>query len=73
MALPPPSGARPRRYIGVFGHAVFLNAVAHALASATGAPPEVLDAMLECNLGEAEGLLVPLYGGPVIQHLKRPL
>jgi len=60
-------------YIAVFGQAVYLNAVAHAVACAAGAPTSVLEPMLDADLGEAEGLLVPLHGGPVIQHLKRPL
>ncbi len=60
-------------YVAVFGQAVYLNAIAHALACAAGAATEVLEPLLDINLGEAEGLLVPLYGGPGIQHLKRPL
>lgn len=58
-------------YLSLFGHAVFLNAVAYALAVAAGAAADGLDAMLDFDLGEAEGLLVPLFGGAP-QHLRRP-
>ena len=60
-------------YVAVFGQTVYLNAIAHALACATGATPQLLEPVLDINLGEAEGILVPLYGGPGIQHLVRPL
>ena len=32
----------------------------------------VIEPLLDFDVGEAEGILVPLYGGPGIQHLKRP-
>lgn len=59
-------------YIAAFGQPVFINATAHAVACAAGAPVDVLDAMLDIDLSEAEGMLVPLFGGPAIQHLSRP-
>merc|ERR1711924_372515 len=52
----------PNTYIGVSGHAGFLNAVAHAIATASGMEPDSLDRLLDIELGEAEGILVPLYG-----------
>jgi len=66
-------GREKATYVSVFGQAVFINAIAHAVACAAGAPGEVLDVLLDFNMGEAEGILVPLFGGPPIQHLKRPL
>jgi len=66
-------GREKATYVSIFGQAVFINAIAHAVACAAGARNETLDPVLEIDLGEAEGILVPLYGGPPIQHLKRPL
>ena len=60
-------GREQGTYIAAFGQSVFLNAVAHAVAAAAGAPTEILDKVLEIELGEAEGILVPLFGGPVVQ------
>jgi len=60
-------------YIAVFGQAVYINALAHALACATGVGADLLEPILDINLREAEALNVPLYGGPPVQHLERPL
>jgi len=63
---------RNGQYVAMFGERVYLSAIAHALGCAAGAPLPVLDAMLDINLDEAEGILVPLYGGrhgSNIQHL----
>ena len=60
-------------YVSCVGHAGFLNAVAHAVATAAGIEDGQLDEMLDIHLGEAEGILVPLYGkGKGAIHLKRP-
>ena len=60
-------------YVTVFGHSGFLHAVAYAVATAAGILPEELDRMIDINLGEAEGILIPLYGlGKAAIHLKRP-
>ena len=61
-------------YLGVFGEAVLLAAVGHALACAAGASADALEALLDFEPREAEAILVPLYpGGAGVQHLKRPL
>jgi broad specificity phosphatase PhoE len=58
-------------YIPVFGHAVFISAVAHAVACAAGSPEHSIEALLDMHVGEAEAVLVPLYGTPT-QLLRRP-
>jgi len=68
----PLQSPRGGTYIPIVGDAVFLTAVAHAVASAAGAPATTLERLLDFNLGEAEAILVPLFGGPSVQHLKRP-
>ena len=61
-------------YVPVFGHTCYLNAVAYAVATAAGMEADSLDALLEVDLGDCEGLLVPLYAmGKSAIHLKRPL
>ena len=61
-------------YVSVFGHSGFVNSVAYAVATAAGIHPESLDELLSIRLGEAEGILVPLYGQTKTAiHLKRPL
>ena len=43
------------------------------MGTAAGIKADELDAMLNITLGEAEGILVPLYGiGKAAIHLKRP-
>ena len=60
-------------YISVFGHQTYLHATAYAVGTAAGIKAEALDDLLNINLGEAEGILVPLYGiGKAAIHLKRP-
>ena len=59
----------PTRRLRLAGHTVFLNAVAYALATASGCTDEQLDALLDIELGEAEGILVPLYAGQVGQMI----
>jgi len=59
-------------YVAVFGHAVWLNAIAYALATAAGVEDDQLDFVLDLELGEAEGVLVPLFGGEV-QKMVVPL
>lgn len=56
----------------LFGHAVFLNSIAHAVAVAAGAPQEGIDLILDLDLGETEGILVPLdYStGQSVVHCK---
>ena len=67
------SNARPlARAVAVFGHAIWLNAVAYALATAAGLSDEQLDSVLDMDLHEAEAVLVPVYGGK-IQHMVVPL
>ena len=65
-------GREKGTYMAAFGHAVFLNMAAYAVAVAASASAEALEHLLDIDLGEAEGILVPLYGGAV-QHLQRPL
>ena len=67
------SGREKATYITVFGHQTLLSAVAYGVATASGMTAEKLDDMLNIQLGEAEGILVPLYGfGKAAIHLKRP-
>jgi len=59
-------------HVAVFGHAVFLNAVAHAVCVAAGAPQSALDMVMDMDLGETEGILVPLHydAGQAVEHCK---
>ena len=69
------TGSRRERdtYVGCFGQPVYLHSLAYAVAAAAGMRPAELDAMMDVELGEAEALLVPLYGlGKPVVHLKRP-
>ncbi|KAL3906888.1 MAG: hypothetical protein SGPRY_010379 [Prymnesium sp.] len=59
-------------YVACFGHAVWLNALAYAVACAADCGREHLEQLLDMQLDEAEGLLVPLYGGEV-QKMVVPL
>ena len=72
---PTADGQRERAtYVSLVGHAGFLNAVAYAVSTAAGIEGDSLEATLDIDLGEAEGILVPLYGkGKSVIHLKRPL
>ncbi|CAE8619296.1 unnamed protein product [Polarella glacialis] len=47
--------------LAVFGHAVFLNAIAHVVAEAAGGAG--LDLVLDMDLGETQGVLVSLADG----------
>lgn len=49
----------------VFGHAVFLNAIALELAQAAGCTAETADSLLDMDLGETQGILVDLATGSV--------
>eukprot|EP00418_Pyrodinium_bahamense_P081252 CAMPEP_0179072410 /NCGR_PEP_ID=MMETSP0796-20121207/32041_1 /TAXON_ID=73915 /ORGANISM="Pyrodinium bahamense, Strain pbaha01" /LENGTH=242 /DNA_ID=CAMNT_0020769571 /DNA_START=87 /DNA_END=815 /DNA_ORIENTATION=+ len=51
--------------VGIFGHAVFLNAIAFGLAVAAGALPAVQDELLDMDLGETEGIFIDLADGRV--------
>ena len=69
------AGSRRERdtYVGCFRQPVYLHSLAYAVAAAAGMRPAELDAMMDVELGEAEALLVPLYGlGKPVVHLKRP-
>ena len=76
LEKPKPDGQafEKETYISCFGHTGFLNAIAYAVATAAGMEADALDKLLEIDLGEAEGILVPLYAkGKAAIHLKRPL
>jgi len=63
-------------YIAVFGHAVWLNAIAYAIATAAGLSDEELDFLLDLELGECEAIHVPLYSsdfGGKVQKMVVPL
>jgi len=61
-------------YISVFGHSGYVDALAYAIAAASGMRAADLDKMLNLELGDAEGVLVPLYAdGRGAVHLKRPI
>ena len=67
-------GREKDTYVAVFGHAGFLHSVAYSVATAAGIDAEALERLLDIELGEAEGVLVPLYGaGKSAIHLKRPM
>lgn len=56
--------------LAVFGHAVFLNAIAYVVAhQVSNAAPADLDLILDMDLGETEGLLVNLQTGKC-DHLR---
>ena len=60
-------------YLSVFGHAGYNHATAYAVATAAGMQAAQLDEMLNLELGDAEGVLVPLYGaGKGASVYKRP-
>mmetsp|Transcript_46643 Transcript_46643/g.110563 ORF Transcript_46643/g.110563 Transcript_46643/m.110563 type:complete len:255 (+) Transcript_46643:117-881(+) len=61
----------PGSTVSLFGHAVFLNAVAMMLASkAWGASPETLETLKSLDLGEAEGIEVQREGAScVVKHI----
>ena len=61
----------PEGHVALFGHAVFLNSVAHAVATAAGCPEPSLQLILDMDLGEAQGISVPVGGGgEAVRHLK---
>lgn len=49
--------------VAIFGHAVFLNAIAFQLALAAGASAEDQDRILDMDLGETEGIYLDLACG----------
>lgn len=51
--------------VAVFGHAVFLNAIAFKVAQAAGASDEVKDILLDMDLGETQGIHIHLDGAIV--------
>jgi hypothetical protein len=71
---PPPGAKRPKEtYVSIFGHAGYVHAIGHAIAAASGMEASHLDAMIDLDLRDVDGLLVPLYGaGKTAIHLKRP-
>ena len=61
-------------YVAAFGHPGFVTSVAYAVATAAGVDGAALDTMLDLDLDDSDGILVPLYGdGKQPLHLKRPL
>eukprot|EP00929_Paragymnodinium_shiwhaense_P088457 TRINITY_DN4876_c1_g1_i1.p1 TRINITY_DN4876_c1_g1~~TRINITY_DN4876_c1_g1_i1.p1 ORF type:complete len:461 (+),score=67.37 TRINITY_DN4876_c1_g1_i1:79-1461(+) len=52
----------------VFGHAVFLNAIALEACIAVGASGDTIEALLDLDLGETQGIFVDLCTGS-LQHL----
>eukprot|EP01063_Lacrimia_lanifica_P036350 TRINITY_DN7175_c0_g8_i1.p2 TRINITY_DN7175_c0_g8~~TRINITY_DN7175_c0_g8_i1.p2 ORF type:complete len:473 (+),score=218.09 TRINITY_DN7175_c0_g8_i1:71-1420(+) len=55
-------------YVAVFGHAVFLNAIALEVLLAMSWTAETVDYLLDVDLGETEGILVDLASGKVEKH-----
>lgn len=53
--------------VAVFGHAVFLNAIAYKVAVAAGCDEEAKDALLDMDLKETQAIHVTLEGGTVAQ------
>ncbi len=54
--------------LAVFGHAVFLNAIAYKVAQAAGASEETKRALLDMDLGETQGIHISLDGGAVAKY-----
>ena len=54
--------------LAVFGHAVFLNAIAYKVAQAAGASEAMRAALLDMDLGETEGIRIDLTGGDVAKY-----
>ena len=54
--------------VSVFGHAVFLNAIAYKVAQAAGASDDAKAALLDMDLGETEGIRIDLTGGDVAKY-----
>ena len=54
--------------LAVFGHAVFLNAIAFKVAQASGASDDAKAALLDMDLGETEGIRIDLTGGDVAKY-----
>ena len=48
--------------LAVFGHAVFLNAIAYKVAQAAGASDDAKAALLDMDLGETQGIRVSMSG-----------
>lgn len=51
--------------MAVFGHAVFINAIAMELAEAAGCLAETTGSLLDIDLGETQGILVDLETGSI--------
>ena len=54
--------------LAVFGHAVFLNAIAYKVAQAAGASDDAKAALLDMDLGETQGIRIDLAGGDVAKY-----
>lgn len=67
-------GKRDRdTYVSIFGHPGLNHAIAYAVAAAAGMRSSDLEALLNLKLGDAEGVLIPLYAiGKQAIQLKRP-
>ena len=48
--------------MAVFGHAVFLNAIAYKVSQAAGASDDAKAALLDMDLGETQGIRVSMSG-----------
>ena len=48
--------------LAVFGHAVFLNAIAYKVSQAAGASDDAKAALLDMDLGETQGIRVSMSG-----------
>ena len=48
--------------LAVFGHAVFLNAIAYEVACSAGASDDMKRTLLDMDLGETQGIRVALSG-----------
>ena len=58
--------------LAVFGHAVFLNAIAYKVSQAAGASEAAKAALLDMDLGETEGIRIDLTGGDVAKYPLAP-
>jgi broad specificity phosphatase PhoE len=53
----------------VFGHAVFLNAIAVLLCEACSCTQETFDSLMDMDLGETEGILLDIESGTIAKKM----
>lgn len=59
------TGSPENDCFAMFGHAVFLNAIAVLLTEACGCSQETFDSLMDMDLGETEGILLDIETGTI--------